>query len=435
MSGSPNAPLFKPTARWREWVWRLTLMGLSLLFVLAMAEIAARVLRGRQQGGKEGREDAAYKEYDPALGWRKKKNAVVTYKRREYTVEVRMNSQGLRDPERAVEPRPGTFRVLALGDSFVEGYTVDFPQTVTQRLEARLNEAGCSAEVINGGTSAYSTDQEFMFYETDGARYRPSLVLLFFFWNDVLYTNQQEYFGTPTPVFEMRGDVLRLHRYPVKVKPPEAARSTTEEADPGGGSALLEMARERLWVGAPAVHNQLASVGLWNPIPNVTPRLEMLVYDRRDLAVIEDAWEKVGAVLAALKKRVAARGSSLGLVYIPSRMEIEEASFRATEEFYRLKVGAWDRRKVRNKLTGMGNSLGIPVIDLSPTLEAATNPFQPTYFTFDVHWNARGHDVASSTVFDWMKVSGSLPSTCGGALPLQAASAELWDPSISREPR
>jgi len=409
---------------------RLLLMGFSVLFVMGGLEIGARILRSVQQGGKEGREDALYKEYDPVLGWRKKKNAIATYKRREYTVEVRINSEGLRDPDRAVEPAPGTFRVLALGDSFIEGYTVDFAQTLTQRLEARLNAAGCRSEVINGGTSAYSTDQEYLFYRTDGARYRPSMVLLFFFWNDVIYTDRQDYFGTPKPVFEMGGGTLRLHRYPVKQRPMQTAEKVAEAEDAPSGSAFLELLRERLWVGAPEAHDALARLGLWNPIPKATPRLEMLVYDRRDLATVEDAWEKVGAVIKALKEDVEAHGSSLALVHVPGRMEIQDSSWRATRKLYRLADGAWDLDKVKKKLQKIGASTGVPVIDLVPPLRAAESTFHSTYFTFDGHWNARGHDVAAGAVFDWMKDSKSLPSSCGGRLKEHADSAAVWDPAV-----
>lgn len=423
-----------PPSRAREWMLRLTLMAVSLLFVMGALEIAARVARSRQQGGKEGREDALYKEYDPALGWRKKKNATATYKRREYTVEVRINSQGLRDPERPVEPAPGTFRVLALGDSFMEGYTVDLGETLTQRLEARLNAAGCRAEVINGGTSAYSTDQEYLFYRTDGARYRPSLVLLFFFWNDVIYSDRQDYFGTPKPVFEMGGGALRLHRYPVREKPKDQPGPAAAEADePLEGSAFLELLRERLWVGAPDAHDALARLGLWNPIPKSTPRLEMLVYDRRDLAPVEDAWEKVAAIVKALKDDVEAHGSTLAIVHIPGRMEVQDASWQATKKLYRLAEGAWDLDKVKNRLQALGVSIGVPVIDLVPALREAESAFRSTYFTFDGHWNARGHDVAAAAVFDWMQSSGSLPSTChGGRLKEQANSAVVWDPASSQ---
>ena len=429
LSGSrPSSPL--PTSRGREWLFRLALLTLSFAFVLGMGELVARTLRARQQGGKEGGEDARYNEYDPLLGWRKKGNATATYRRREYTVDVRINSHGLRDPERSPEPSPQIFRVLALGDSFVEGYTVDLPQTVTQRLEARLKESGCPAEVINGATAAYSTDQEYLFYRSNGARYRPSLVLVFFYWNDVVYSDRQDYFGTPKPAFEMGGGDLRLHRYPVKEKPKEIASARPDEAqDTNQGWALLEMLGERLWVGAPSVHDALARLGLWNPIPKGTPRLEMLVYDQRDLAPIEDAWEKVGAIVKALRKDVEDHGSKLALVYIPGRMEIQESSWEVTRQLYRLKEGAWNLNKVRNKITSLGAGLNIPVIDLTSALQAAEVPFKPTYFTFDGHWNARGHDVAAGAVFDWMKSTGSRPSSCGGTLPLQATSAAVWDPA------
>jgi lysophospholipase L1-like esterase len=400
--------------------------------MLGIGEIAARSLRARQQGGKEGGEDARYTEYDPLLGWRKKKNASATYKRREYTVELHTNSQGLRDPERPVEPGPEIFRVLALGDSFVEGYTVDLPQTVTQRLESRLRESGCPAEVINGATAAYSTDQEYLFYKADGARYRPSLVLVFFYWNDVVYSDRQDYFGTPKPVFEMGGGDLRLHRYPVREKSKEDAGVNSDEPAPANqGSALLEMLRERLWVGAPVAHDALARLGLWTPIPKSTPRLEMLVYDRRDLAPVEDAWEKMGAIVKALKKDVEDHGSRLAVVYIPGRMEIQESSWKVTRQLYRLKEGAWDLNKVRNKVRNLGASLSVPTIDLTSALQAADQVFNPTYFTFDGHWNARGHDVASGAVFEWMKSTGSLPSKCGGMLPFQATSAEVWNPATA----
>jgi hypothetical protein len=312
----------------------------------------------------------------------------------------------------------------------MEGYTVDLEETLTQRLEGRLKAAGCRAEVINGGTSAYSTDQEYLFYKTDGARYRPALVLLFFFWNDVIYADRQDYFGTPKPVFEMGGGKLRLHRYPVKEKPKDQAPAAPEEPEEApSGSAFLELLRERLWVGAPDAHDALARLGLWNPIPKAVPRLEMLVYDRRDLAQVEDAWEKVGVIVKALKDDVEAHGSRLALVHVPGRMEIQDSSWQATKKLYRLREDAWDLEKVKKKLLTLGASIGVPVVDLVPPLKAAESTFRSTYFTFDGHWNARGHDVAAGAVFDWMKQTGSLPENCGGKLAEHATSADVWNPA------
>ena len=190
---------------------------------LLVLEGLARLLRARRGGGKEAGEARLYNEYDPLLGWRKKPGARVTYRRREYTVEVAVNSRGLRDPERGYEAPPGTLRVLALGDSFLEGYTVPLEQTVTQVLERELLARRCPARVVNGGTQAYSTDQEYLFYRSEGVKYAPQVVALFFYYNDVVYNDRQEYFQTPKPIFEMGGGALRLHRYPVKEWAPAQA--------------------------------------------------------------------------------------------------------------------------------------------------------------------------------------------------------------------
>ena len=48
---------------------------------------------------------------------------------------------------------------------------------------------------MNGGTAGYSTDQEMLFYETEGHRYQPRVVVLFFYYNDVVYNDRQEFFG------------------------------------------------------------------------------------------------------------------------------------------------------------------------------------------------------------------------------------------------
>ena len=418
----------------REWLGRLALLSVSSLLIVATIEIAARVIRAGQGGGKEGQEDALYKEYDPLLGWRKRKDALATYHRREYTVDVKMNSQGLRDPERPIEPPQGVFRILAVGDSFTEGYTVPLEKTVTRRLDARLGESGCRADVINGGTSAYSTDQEYLFYASDGARYRPSLVLVFFFWNDVIYVDRQDYFGSPKPAFQIVDGGIRLHRYPVKqVERKATGAHAAPPEEPG--SALLEMIRERLWYGAPNAHDALARLGLWNPIPKMDPRLEILVFDRRDLAPVEDAWEKVGAILKAFKSSVESRGARLGVVYVPASFEIQDGAWSATQQLYRLKPNAWDRDKPVKKLERIGAEVGFPVLDLRPSLRAAETAFDRTYFRFDFHWNERGHDAASQAVASWLRETRQLAGSCGGALETTASSGAVWEPSSGGVPR
>ena len=111
-------------SRVRRLLPNVALAGAVVVALLATGELFARWARARRGGGREDNALARYSEFDPRLGWRKKPGAHATYRRREYTVDVDINGQGLRDPERPYAAAPGTFRMLALGDSFVEGYTV-----------------------------------------------------------------------------------------------------------------------------------------------------------------------------------------------------------------------------------------------------------------------------------------------------------------------
>jgi hypothetical protein len=371
----------------------------STVLMLLVLEAAVRVLRRGEGGGKEAGEILHYTEYDPILGWSKTPGARVVYRRREYTVEVAINSHGLRDPERGYDGPPGTVRILALGDSFVEGYTVPLAQTATQVLESSLTGAGCAAEVINGGTAGYSNDQELLFYETEGHRYTPRIVVLFFHYNDVVYNDRQDYFGAPKPVFQMGEGPLCIHRLPVRRPTTGAAPVSPMEPPPPGRSELLEWLRERLWFGAPAAYDFLARRGLWLPMPKMETRLELRVYERRTVDVIEDAWAKTAAILAALQGEARSHGARLLIVHVPSRLEIDDRTWRLSRRLYGWSEAGWDRGQVARRLEDIGAQAGIPVLDLTEPLRRASKGWggEP-YFTYDGHWTFRGHRVAASEV-------------------------------------
>jgi hypothetical protein len=377
--------------------------------MLLVLEGAARVIRRGQGGGKEAGEILHYTEYDPILGWRKIPEARVVYRRREYTVEVAVNRLGLRDPERDYAAPAGTARILALGDSFIEGYTVSLPETATQVLESSLTQAGCPSEVINGGTAGYSTDQEMLFQQTEGHRYRPQVVVLFFYYNDVVYNDRQEFFGAPKPVFEMGEGRLCIHRLPVKEPSAPVAPEPAAEEGERSGSALVDWVRERLWYGAPEAHDLLARLGLWRPMPRVPTRLELRVYERRRVAEVEDAWTKTAAILAALDEDTRARGARLLVVHVPSRLEIDDRTWRLSRHLYGWDEAGWDRGRVAQRLKEIGTQAGIPVLDMTEALRLANESRGPRpYFTYDGHWSPAGHRVAAREVQRFLASRGWL---------------------------
>src|SRR6185503_75564 len=154
--------------------------------------------------------------YDPVVGWSKAPHLTGVYAPGEKRIEV-LNSRGLRGREYPYEKPANEYRVLVLGDSFAEGRLVGFHDTTFEVLERRLREAGGGPryEVIGAGTGGYSTDQAFLWFDEEGRRYSPDLVVLMFYENDVWYNAQPVSSRGNKPLFELRGDHLVLTRVPV----------------------------------------------------------------------------------------------------------------------------------------------------------------------------------------------------------------------------
>jgi lysophospholipase L1-like esterase len=335
------------------------------------------------------------------------------HNRREYRVEIAINGRGLRDRERAYAASPGGFRVLALGDSFVEGYSVPLEATVSQVLERSLAEPGCPVEVINGGTSAYSTDQEYLFYREEGYRYGPQVVALFFYYNDVVYNDRRVVLRKPCRA-SFKGPRPEPRRE-VQEPEPEEERPVEPEPPPSG-SALFAWVRDRLMRGAPRAYAALARVGIWAPVRVVPPRIEMKVYKRKPTPEIETGWEATRRILEALRDEVATHGARLMVVYVPSRMEVSDGDWELTRIRYGMDE-KWERGLVRERLQAMLGETGIPLLDLTLALQGEERGLRGgPYYRYDGHWNALGHRVAARELEAFLLRQQLLPA-CASEAP------------------
>lgn len=102
-------------------------------------------------------------------------------------VDVRINSQGLRDYEYPLTKSPDVYRIMMLGDSTTLGWGDRLEDTIPKILERELNQhrtGGKRFEVLNTGVGNYDTVQEVTYYETQGKAFHPDLVILDYFIND-----------------------------------------------------------------------------------------------------------------------------------------------------------------------------------------------------------------------------------------------------------
>src|SRR6185295_8600772 len=175
----------------------------SLLVAAGVLEVGLRLLGMGPQ--------PTINKFDKDLGWVKTPNSVAHRKTGEYDVTFKINSLGLRDDEMTSPAKPaGTFRVLALGDSFVQGYTVDRENLFADILEKWWQAEGRKVDVINAGTEGYSTDQEVVWFQEHGREFQPDLVLLFPYENDLYWNAKTHYDRYPKPRFNPSGEAEKI---------------------------------------------------------------------------------------------------------------------------------------------------------------------------------------------------------------------------------
>lgn len=398
-----------PRARLRSAVLNLGLAAGTIALFLLLAEGVLRILaRTARGGGKEQLERNRYTEHDPVLGWRKTPGADVVYDRREYQVRYRVNRRGLRGPERGYEKPAGTPRVLALGDSFVEAFMADDAGTVTSRLESHLRARGCGAEVINGGTVGYSTDQEYLFHREEGRKYAPDVTVLFVYHNDIPYLTLDRYQAYPKPRLVFGdGGPPRVANEPVPpyVPAPAAPARPPAEAPP---SHLAEFVKQRLERGSARTYNRLAAVGLWEPLRKLPVNEELQLYRVPEMGHLRASWSAFTWTVQTLAADAAAAGGRLAIAYIPSRMEVSPRVWEYTQERYAIDW-SYQKEAVATRVQWIAGRLGVPFVDLTPALSAADSMLAPTYYQTDSHWNPRGQDVAARALSDFLGAGGLVP--------------------------
>ena len=99
---------------------------------------------------------------------------------------IRTNSYGFKDYEWNITKPNNTIRIIALGDSFTEGFGVDVNETWPKQLEAMLNNLNLSVrfEVFNMGQGGWGTYEEVEAFKIIGLQFEPDIVILQYHGND-----------------------------------------------------------------------------------------------------------------------------------------------------------------------------------------------------------------------------------------------------------
>lgn len=96
----------------------------------------------------------------------------------------KINEKGFRQDWPSPYQKPAnTMRILVLGDSHAQGMEVHQGETFASLLNGQACR-GKTIETINSGISGSGTSEQLVFFQYEGKKYRPDIVIVAFFLND-----------------------------------------------------------------------------------------------------------------------------------------------------------------------------------------------------------------------------------------------------------
>jgi hypothetical protein len=295
----------------------------------------------------------------------------------DYRQVIHINSKGLRDEELPYE-HGRKFRVLVLGDSFVEAKQVPLEDTFQALLEKSMG-----VEVVAAGHGGWGTDNELLWYRSEGFRYDPDLVLLVFQPGNDVQDNSIKinYFPDKHPYFLLDGGELVLHTEPIR----------SQGATGLGGalkSALHDFTLEHSYLYKLFVlrYRRLQLVRGTQPFAldaaaqagQAEADLDALYQDLYD-----EAFTLTIALIEQLRQQVEADGAEFVVAIASSDRQIYIGGDNA-----RFSMAFVDR--------------GVAHIDLLPSIREAHSEDRPMHFACDGHWTVDAHRVVARELQEFL---------------------------------
>jgi len=369
--------------------------------------------------------------YDPAvgefftcnntLGWTGTPNFEGIIEDPNFRQELAFNSLGMHDTEHLLKKPPDVFRILLLGDSFIQAVQVSEIETAHQVLENHLNaprQTGQpTVEVLGSGVINWGTNQQLVFYREQGHLFQPDLVLLAFYigndFSDNLPGNAITTggFNCYAPYFAVCNG--NLNPTPLSYAPGISNLQNT-------CSSL-----QRIWINGigrlfqySRLYQQIEPFIAANyprqQFGQTYPLAFTALYLPSEEAELEQAWQITTATIAQLQKEVIADGSRLAVILISPDIIIRLGALSSEEQAVFLNDNsafAEAQADRPNQLLAESlNGQNIPFIDLTqPMVDHWASQGVPLYLLGEGHWTVEGNRVAAEIISQWLIDNNGLP--------------------------
>lgn|GEM_PF-3189169 len=316
----------------------------------------------------------------------------------EFGVKIEIGRHGFRGPTPALEKSAGTFRVVLLGDSFLHARAIPYEQVFHGLLNQRFQAGGRPIEVINMGVEGYCTVEEYLVYHHLAKKYRPDLVILFFYVGNDLGDN---YPPRPhRPGFRLIAGRLEYVPFEVKGRRRNLVRDfcrrhvriysylpdLVRKAANVWSARLSDQTQKRRFEEQSRQFEQGADVGT----------TQMVLKEDR----LGENWRVTLALLQKLHKEVSADGSRLALCVLPTVTQIYDEYWELLRRTYKdFDTLGWDRFKPQKILERFAQEQGIIYIPFSKIMaERVQETGEMYYLPGDYHFNALGHALLAEVL-------------------------------------
>ena len=153
--GATASEIFSTSSTRRRWALRAAAVLCAIVLPLLLLELALRMFGPFLPGNYD---TGPYVQRHPVLGHAHVPNFRGWIKTDRFTVQLDFNRFGFRDSRTEYPRAADTFRILALGDSYIEAAQTQAPETVTSVLEGELRQSSArNVELVNAGVLGYGT--------------------------------------------------------------------------------------------------------------------------------------------------------------------------------------------------------------------------------------------------------------------------------------
>lgn len=337
------------------------------------------------------------------------------------------NSQGLRYPELPLAKGDSReFRWVVVGDSFTEGWGVEYEQSLCALLEQQLS-GNQPIRYINCGV-AHTGPRDYgrrLFHV--GMKYHPDAVLIVLHANDLFDTPVDSVFSADNEANPRSGLKRRLfqlwpHLFVLTRKAlgrelvPESATAAGRAGDfiatataAARQKGITEAAIDRWKQRLPADLVRAVNLGRLNP-----PVLSYGLFhpDCYTLALdvvgpeAERRWRSMETSLSNLVDYCRGNHMAAAVVFTPTAFQHDPTIGRVWKAVGLETRDSWytSTTEVQRRLERWAAATGTPYLDLTPAFQKASKERPGVYnYPLDLHWTPEGHAFAVSIIGPWLR--------------------------------